>query len=211
MPWWRYCDQAMSALSREQPHVDIEPAPAPVTYLLLDGENLDTTLGVSVLGHRPAPEERPRWERVVDFVRSTWDRPVTALFFINASSGTLPMPFVQALVAMGLRPVPLSGPPGMKVVDVGIQRTLEAIAGRDGHVVLGSHDGDFLPQIQALLGGDRKVGLLAFREFINAAYTEMVASGLEIFDLELDARCFNQVLPRLRIIDIDVFDPDAFL
>ena len=101
----------------------------PVTYLLIDGENLDATLGVSLLGHRPAPEERPRWERVVEFAQRTWGSPVKALFFINASSGQAPMPFVQALVAMGLRPVLLSGPPGIKVVDVGIQRTLEAISG----------------------------------------------------------------------------------
>ena len=185
--------------------------PAPVTYLLIDGENLDATLGVSVLGHRPAPEERPRWERVVEFAQRIWGRPVKALFFINASSGNLPMPFVQALVAMGLRPVLLSGPPGMKVVDAGIQRTLEAIAGRDGDVMLASHDGDFLPQAQALLGSSRRVGVLAFREFLNSGYTELALAGLQIFDLEDDAACFNRVLPRLRIIDIENFDPAAFL
>jgi putative heme uptake system protein len=186
-------------------------ADGPVTYLLLDGENLDATLGVNVLGHRPAPEDRPRWERVLDFVREVWGRPVTALFFINASSGELPMPFLQALVSMGLRPVLLSGPPGVKVVDVGIQKTLDAIGERDGDVMLGSHDADFLPQVTALLDGDRRVGLLAFREFVNGRYTELVASGLQIFDLEDDARSFNRVLPRLRVIDIDAFDPEAFL
>lgn len=184
---------------------------APVTYLLVDGENLDTTLGVNVLGHRPAPEDRPRWDRVLDFVRAAWDRPVKALFFINASSGELPMPFLQALTAMGLRPVLLSGPPGVKVVDVGIQRTLEAIGDRDGDVMLGSHDVDFLPQVQALLGGDRRVGLMAFREFVSARYAELVPAGLEMFDLEDDARAFNKVLPRLRIIDIDAFDPVSLL
>ena len=187
------------------------PKPAPVTYLLIDGENLDATLGVSVLGRRPAPEERPRWERVLDFAQRTWGRPVKALFFINASSGNLPMPFVQALQAIGLRPIPLSGPPDVKDVDVGIQRTLDAIATRDGDVMLASHDGDFLGQVKALLGHDRRVGLLGFREFVNSGYAELVASGLQIFDLEDDARSFNRVLPRLRIIDIESFDPAAFL
>jgi uncharacterized protein len=191
--------------------VPAEARSEPVTYLLIDGENLDATLGMSVLGHRPAPEERPRWERVVEFTKRTWGTPVKPLFFINASSGNLPMPFLQALVAMGLRPVPLSGPPGVKVVDVGIQRMLEAIAGRDDHVMLGSHDGDFLVQVAALLGGERKVGMLAFPEFLNAQYAELAASGLEVFDLEHDAGSFNRVLPRLRIIDIDAFDPAAFL
>ena len=185
--------------------------PERTTYLLVDGENLDATLGSSVLGRRPAPEERPRWDRVLDFARRTWGAPVKALFFINASNGELPRPFLQALVAMGLRPVPLSGPPDVKVVDVGIQRTLTAIAGGDGHVLLGSHDGDFLPQVGALLGGDRRVGLLAFREFANVGYAGLAAAGLEIFDLEDDVRCFNQLLPRMRVIDIDTFDPLEFL
>ena len=182
-----------------------------VTYLVLDGENLDATLGVSVLGHRPAPEERPRWERVVAWCAQLWDQPVKPLFFLNASSGNLPMPFIQALMAMGLRPIPLSGPPGMKVVDVGIQRMLEAIGDRDADVVLGSHDGDFLPQVTGLLGGGRRVALLGFSEYVNSGYVPLAADGLQVFDLEHDARAFNQALPRVRILDIEEFDPAAYL
>ena len=180
-----------------------------VTYLVLDGENLDATLGNNVLGRRPASDERPRWERVLTFVEKAWDQPVKALFFLNATSGTLPMPFVQALMAIGLRPVPLSGPPGMKVVDVGIQRMLDAIAPREADVVLGSHDGDFLPQVTTLLGSERRVALLGFGEFVNSGYAQL--TGLQVFDLEHDARAFNQPLPRVRILDIDDFDPSAFL
>ncbi|MCW2681547.1 MAG: hypothetical protein JWM62_2948 [Frankiales bacterium] len=182
-----------------------------VTYLVLDGENLDATLGQNVLGRRPAPDERPRWERVLAHCQQVWDQPVKALFFLNATSGNLPMPFIQALTAMGLRPVPLSGPPGMKVVDVGIQRMLDAIVDRDADVVLGSHDGDFLPQVTSLLTGGRRVALLGFTEFLNSGYTELAASGLQVFDLETDARAFNKVLPRVRIIDIASFDPTAYL
>ncbi len=181
------------------------------TYLVIDGENLDATLGVSVLGHRPASDERPRWERVVSFAEQHWQQPVKALFFLNASSGTMPMPFVQALMAMGLRPVPLSGPPGMKVVDVGIQRMLEAIADRDADVLLGSHDGDFLPQVTALLGGGQRVALLAFSEYVNSGYAALAEAGLEVLDLEHDARAFTRPLPRVRILDIESFDPAAFL
>ena len=182
-----------------------------VTYLVLDGENLDATLGISVLGHRPAPDQRPRWERVLTYVQQVWDQPVKALFFLNATSGNLPMPFVQALLAMGLRPVPLSGPPGMKVVDVGIQRMLDAIADRDADVVLGSHDGDFLPQVTSLLGSGRRVALLGFTEFVNSGYADLAGAGLQVFDLEQDAKAFNQLLPRVRILDIESFDPAAFL
>ena len=182
-----------------------------VTYLVIDGENLDATLGISVLHRRPASDERPRWERVLAYCEQVWQQPVKALFFLNASSGSLPMPFIQALLAMGLRPVPLSGPPGMKVVDVGIQRMLTAIGDRSADVVLGSHDGDFLPQVSSLLTGDRKVALLGFGEYMNSGYAELRASGLQIFDLEHDAKAFNAMLPRVRILDIDAFDPLAFL
>jgi uncharacterized protein len=172
------------------------------TYLVIDGENLDATLGNSLLGRRPAPDERPRWERVLTFTQQVWDQPVKALFFLNASAGTLPMPFVQALTAMGLRTVPLSGPPGMKVVDVGIQRMLDAIAG---------HDGDFLPQVSVLLRAGRRVGLLGFSEFMNSQYGALHAEGLQVFDLERDARAFTMTLPRIRILDIEAFDPADFL
>ena len=184
---------------------------ARTTYLLIDGENLDATLGISVLGRRPNPDERPRWQRVLEFATSAWSNPVRGLFFINASSGNPPLPFVQALTAMGYRPLLLSGPPDVKVVDVGIQRTLDAIGGLDADVLLGSHDGDFLEHLQRLLDGTRRVGLLAFREFVNGGYAPLVADGLEVFDLEDDARSFDFVLPRNRIIDIDDFDPRDFL
>jgi len=180
------------------------------TYLLLDGENLDMALG-SFLGRRPAPEERPRWDRVLEFAEQVWEAPTKPLFFMNASSGTLPTAFVNAIRGFGYRPVPLSGPADVKVVDVAIQRTLEAIAERPGHVLLGSHDSDFVPQIEQLLDGRRQVGLLAFRELVSSRYEPLMARGLQSFDLEDDARAFNQPLPRLRIIPIDQFDPRAFL
>jgi putative heme uptake system protein len=180
-----------------------------VTYLVLDGENVDATLGGNVLGRRPAPDERPRWEKVLDHARKVWQQPVRALFFLNASSGQLPMPFVQALMAIGYRPVPLSGPAGVKVVDVGIQRTLDAIVPRDADVILASHDGDFLPQMRSLATGSRRVALLGFPEFVSSAYSEI--PGLQVIDLERDARAFTKPLPRLRIIELDAFDPAEFL
>lgn len=177
------------------------------TYLLIDGENLDATLGNNVLGRRPNPEDRPRWERVLTFARETWGNPVRALFFISVANGHVPMSFVQALQAIGMRPVLLEGPANVKVVDVGIQRTLAALALRSGDVMLGSHDGDFLPHIEALLDGSRRVGLLAFREFANSGFQALKERGLEVFDLEYEANAFNQELPRTRVVHIDDFDP----
>jgi len=181
------------------------------TYLLVDGENIDATLGQSVLGRRPNPEERPRWERVRDFATELWGQPVKGLFFLNASSGSLPMTFVQALLALEYRPIPLAGAPGEKVVDIGIQRTLDALESRPGDVLLASHDGDFLPHIGKLLGGQRRVGAMGFREFFNAGFTSLTASGLELFDLEDQVGAFTSMLPRVRVIPIESFDPVVFL
>jgi uncharacterized protein len=181
------------------------------TYLLVDGENIDATLGQSVLGRRPVPEERPRWDRVREFAASVWKQPVRALFFLNATSGQLPMPFISALLALEFRPIPLAGAAGEKVVDLGIQRTLEAIASRPGDVLLASHDADFLPQLSTLIDEGRQVGLLGFREFVNSRFADLTAAGLSIFDLEDDVQCFNSVLPRVRIIPLESFDPARYL
>ncbi|MDO8108526.1 NYN domain-containing protein [Isoptericola sp. b441] len=180
------------------------------TYLLVDGENIDATLG-GLLGARPNPEQRPRWERVLEHARTVWGAPtVRGLFFLNASAGTLPTSFVQALIAIGFTPVPLAGTADVKVVDVGIQRTLEALASRPGDVLLASHDGDFAEHLQALLG-TRRVGLLAFSELISSSLRALTEDGLELFDLENDVHAFQVRLPRVRIIPLEEFDPAAFL
>lgn len=181
-----------------------------LTYLLVDGENIDATIGNSILNRRPNPEERPRWDRLLTFTEAAWEQPVKGLFFLNASSG-LPMAFVQALRAIGYVTVPLSGTAEEKVVDMAIIATLEALADRDADVMLVSHDGDFVEATTGLVDGDRRVGLMAFEEFRNHAYGALEARGMEFFDLEHDAGAFNTRLPRLRIIAIEDFNPLDFL
>ncbi|MFS0866603.1 NYN domain-containing protein [Microbacterium sp. 179-B 1A2 NHS] len=178
------------------------------TWVLVDGENIDATLGGSILGRRPQPDERPRWDRILSFVANTWNQETRGLFFLNASTN-LPMSFVQALLAMGYQPVPLSGEADEKVVDIAIQRTLRALQGRDGDVVLISHDGDFVDDMGAIADGSRRVGVLAFEEFRNAGFAQI--PGIRFFDLEYDAGAFDAQLPRVRIIPIDEFDPLQFL
>jgi uncharacterized protein len=176
------------------------------TYVLVDGENLDATLGNSILGRRPRPEERPRWDRLLEWAESASDQPVTGLFFL-AVNGDLPVPFVQALTAIGYKPVPLSGEG--KVVDIAIQRTLEALADRPADIVLGSHDGDFVPQIRDLCDGTRNVAVVGFSEFVNAGFRGL--PGLKVIDLEYDVQAFNTALPRIRVIPIDEFNPFEFI
>ena len=180
------------------------------TYVLVDGENIDATLGASILRHRPAPDERPRWDRVLDFASRTWGQPVKGLFFL-AANNELPGPFVQALMAMDYRPVPLSGGANEKIVDIAIQRTLVELARRSADVLLVSHDADFVEQVAALSDGTRRVGVLGFREFRSQAYTPLIEDGLETFDLEYDVKAFRAPLPRVRIIPIEEFDPVDFL
>ncbi len=178
------------------------------TWVLIDGENIDATLGGSILGRRPQPEERPRWDRLLTFAARRWRQDARGLFFLNATIG-IPMSFVQALKAMDYQVVPLSGDVDEKVVDIAIQRTLQALADRADDVVLVSHDGDFLDDMTRLVDGERRVGVLAFTEFRNAGFTGV--PGIELFDLEYDAGVFDAPLPRVRVIPIDEFDPAQFL
>ncbi|VXB00570.1 NYN domain-containing protein [Nocardioides sp. AX2bis] len=181
------------------------------TYVLVDGENIDATLGNSILGRRPQPAERPRWERLLDFVATEWECEPSGLFYL-AVNGELPMSFVQALTALHYRPIPLQGAPGQKVVDIAILRTLEEIALREADVVLVSNDGDFFEHVGALLDGSaRRVGLIGFTEFRNHQFSSLVPRGLEVFDLEDDVAAFTTRLPRMRVIPIDDFDPRLFL
>jgi uncharacterized protein len=176
------------------------------TYLLVDGENIDATLGSQILGRRPRPEERPRWDRLLEWTERAFDQEVSGLFFLNAGT-ELPTTFVQALIAIGYKPVPLSGPG--KVVDIAIQRTADALVQREADVVLVSHDGDFVEQVSRLCDGTRQVGVVGFNEFVNSSFRGL--PGLRIMDLEHDVGAFTAPLPRVRVIPIDEFDPLDFL
>ncbi|WP_313955543.1 nuclease [Kocuria palustris] len=184
----------------------------PVTYLLVDGENIDATLGMSLLERKPKPEERPRWEKVMKGARKLWNQDTNGLFFLNGSNGHLPFSFVAALRGFDYQVIPLAAPPRVKVVDVGIQRMLDAILAQGrGDVILASHDIDFHDQIEALLDDGRRVAVLCFRELLSAGLHEMEEKGLQIVDLEDDFDAFKAPLPRLRIIDLDAFDPTRYL
>jgi uncharacterized protein len=180
-----------------------------ITYLLVDGENIDGALGSSsILGRRPEPQERPRWNKILDFAADEWRQPVRALFFINATR-SVPTSFVQALQAMDYQPVLLSGRDDESVVDIAIQRTMAALRSRVGDVLLASHDADFAPGLTELAVGDRRIGLVVFDECVGQALRDV--PGVEVFDLEHDSDAFDVRLPRVTVIPIDEFDPALFL
>jgi uncharacterized protein len=140
-----------------------------LTYVIIDGENLDATLGNTILHHAPKPADRPRWKRVIEFARTLGSNEVIGLFFMNSSRGDTPWPFVAAIQNAGFRAILLSGTGPEKVVDVGIQRTLEASVPRDADVLVASHDRDFAPQIERLIDGGHGVAMLGFPEAISAS------------------------------------------
>jgi uncharacterized protein len=177
------------------------------TYLLVDGENIDGVLG-GVLGHKPKPNERPRWGALTAYIEKVWGAPVQALFFINATKD-LPMSFVQALLAMDYRPIPLSGSVHEKVVDIAIIRTMAAIVEHGGDVILASHDADFVDGMQALADADRRVGVVGFNEVVSQGLRHV--AGVELFDLETDVGAVEVSLPRVRVIPLSEYDPLPFL
>lgn len=178
-----------------------------VTHLLVDGENIDATLGGSVLGRRPQSDERPRWDRLIHYSEDLYEQPVNPLFFLAAHEA-LPMSFVQALLALGYRPIPLRGEG--KVVDLAIQRTAEALQDRDDDVILVSHDADFVPQMTELAATPgRRTAVFGFQEFMASGLRAI--PGIEVFDLEYDVNAFTSSLPRIRIIEIDEFNPLDFI
>src|SRR5918998_4584735 len=165
------------------------------TYLLVDGENIDWALG-GILDRKPEPHERPRWQHLVRFAETEWAQPVRALFLINASRG-LHAPFVQALIALSYRPIPLSGRADQKVVDIAIQRTLVALQDRPGDVLLASHDVDFAPDMTTLARSPgRRLGLVVFSELVAQGLRDV--PDIQIFDIEDHARAFDVELPRVR-------------
>ncbi len=181
------------------------------TYVLVDGENIDGVLG-GILNRRPGPEDRPRWDKIIRFAKDWQHDEVRALFFINATNGDIPWPFIQALRNAEFRPILISGPD--KVVDDAITRTLEVLKYREGNVLLLSHDADFRGALEGLHEGeysDRRVAVLGFIEHMSHEYGEI--EWVEKLDLEYDAQAFlgNVALPRMKVLSINDFRPEDFL
>ena len=121
----------------------------------------------------------------------------------------MPTAFVQALIAMDYRPMPLAGDGDEKVVDIGIQRTLDALAHHETPTCCSRATTPTSPPTSPRSSsGGRKVGLLGLREYMS---TQLTGLGIPFFDLEDDVHAFNQPLPRVRIIPLAEFDPEHFL
>ena len=162
-------------------------------------------------GARGAPALGPR-------ARATRGRSGTsrsaALFFLNAS-GQIPMPFVQALSALDYRPVLLSGPSDVKVVDVAIMRTLEALAAaRPRRRPARQPRRRLRRPVASLAAGAGRGGSASSASassMIERARRARRPTALEFYDLEDDVGAFTVALPRIRVIPIERFDPWTLL
>ncbi len=185
------------------------------TYVLVDGENIYTTLYSRILQKKPTTDHRPDWDRVQQYVTSLWKRPSHGIYYFNAGTSGYSQPFADYLRGIGYRVVAVkSDKPEEKVVDSAIKRTLEAIAKHpEGNVILVSHDSDFIGEVSALHDGRRRLALLGFTEHMSRKWDPLRESvGLEFLDLEWDAKSIPHRLPgRYRIIPIEEFDPEDFL
>jgi uncharacterized protein len=184
--------------------------------VLIDAENVDWAVS-NVVGRKPEPQDRVQFDRLVAFCERHFPTPVRCVVFLNARSEQLPdamIGFVRALKTAGCEVALLHGRPDQKVVDLGILKLLEAIRTQRPKtaVALVSHDGtDFADALRALLEEKRQVAILGLREHMSQRFRELVPSGLEILDLEMNAKVFQRPLPRLLPVRVDEFDPSIFL
>jgi putative heme uptake system protein len=190
--------------------------PAVATYVLVDAENVDWAVA-NILGRKPDSQDRVQFDRLVSFCESQFPTPVRCVVVLNARGEQLPDPmigFVRALKAAGCDVALLHGRSDQKVVDLGILKLLAAIRSDrpEAAVVLASHDGnDFAEALRPMLEGGRRVAVLGLREYVSQRFRDLQPLGLEILDLEQQARVFQRPLPRLLPVRVDEFDPTLFL
>ena len=88
-------------------------------------------------------------------------------------------------------------------------QVLQRARAEEADVVLASHDVDFAPHMQALAAEGSRVAVMGFEEFMSAELRAV--NGMEVWDLEREVGAFDAPLPRLRIIELDAFDPSRYL
>jgi len=190
--------------------------PPAASYVLIDAENVDWAVS-NVVGRKPEAQDRVQFDRLVAFCESHFPTPVRCVVVLNARNEQLPdamIGFVRALKTAGCDVALLYGRQDQKVVDLGILKLMEAIRTQrpKAAVALVSHDGtDFADALRVLLEEKRRVAILGLREYMSQRFRELVPSGLEILDLEMNAKVFQRPLPRMLPIRVDEFDASLFL
>jgi len=172
--------------------------------VFVDSANVDGVLGV-ILGRRPASTDRPRWDRVKQYIRST-KKPH---FVLNQRYFTDKVYSLrQALRAMGYQVDVVSEvgtfPDNDDPVDTFILIKLHEILrslerGESRTVAVVSHDHCYAPVLTDLLRATGSVTIVGFREEMPAALLELQDLGADIVDIEHDMGAFLVRLPRPRL------------
>jgi uncharacterized protein len=190
--------------------------PPAASYILIDAENIDWAVS-TVVGRKPEPMDRVQFDRLVTFCESHFPKPVRCIVVLNVKGEQLPdmmIGFVRALKTAGCEVVLLYGRSDQKVVDLGILKLLEAIRTQRPNAAVGlaSHDGaDFAAALRPLLEEKRQVAILGLREHVSQRFRDLLPLGIEIIDLEMNAKVFQRPLPRLLPVRVDEFDPTLFV
>lgn len=176
------------------------------TLLFVDGPNIDATLGNGVLGRKPRPHERPRWDRVLQFAETKLgvDEP---WFVLNGDRfGLEATPFYRCLKHIGYYvATPNRGEwcnqETDDPVDEWIKNRLEGalarvVKGEASGVVLLTHDGGFAPALRPVLDAGGSVTIVAFWEWLAPELAALRSGGAVLLDLERDAGAFDVALDR---------------
>jgi uncharacterized protein len=175
--------------------------------ILVDGPNIDGVLG-TVLGRRPRPQERPRWDRVKAYLDLLFRPAVPNRLFVvdRARIGDGAFGFIRALRSIGWRVLPatLVGryPGNDDPVDESILDHLHDMSesprlAAQSRIALLSHDHIFAEPLADIGGLGARVVVVGFREEFHPSYLELERQGkCELHDLEFDAGAFNVRLPR---------------
>ena len=121
------------------------------------------------------------------------------------------MSFVQALLSMGYRPVPLAGAPTRRSSTSRSSAPWPRIADRDDDVLLVSNDGDFVEGFEACSTAAAGSASSGSREFRNHEFTRSSGAAWSRSTWSTTSRRSPRGSPRVRIIPIDEFDPLDFL
>ena len=190
-------DQVMTGEQQELPELDL---------LVWDAPNIDMTLS-NVIGGRPTPASRPRFDAVARWLLgSAGDHDVEGCVFANVPpGGAVSMRgWIEAIRSFGYAVFarPKLGPDDDVDADMLAHIELRRRTHRLCRVVVASGDGrNFLEPLEALARDGVQVAVLSFAEV--AGYAQE-SDALTFIDLEDVPGAFTQPLPRVRLDNLPV-------
>lgn len=174
--------------------------------LFVDGPNIDATLGNGVLGRKPAPHERARWNRVIQIARSTLDVGESWFVLNGDNFGLDRTSFYRCLKHIGYKvATPMRSEwcqnDGDDPVDEWIKHHIVCAAPKVGRgevsgVVVLTHDGGFATALKGILDAGGSVTIVGFLEWLAPELTVLRTDGAVLLDLEHDVGAFDVRLNR---------------